>query len=173
MRQVIFSSSLAPSEPLSWVNLLYDYGLKDGDWRFLSWYRTSLFHAVNEGDRRSSALRHSTLLGSSHCILSMAFACLKTGRLYMGRAPRVHMYGYLYYFLLYWNTISILRPNSWMKSRQKSEEFSSLLFTVTSTFYSFALRFIFLQTHSTSYIFIQTQTRPTFYVLLQFSYCTL
>jgi hypothetical protein len=25
------------------------------------------------------------------------------------------------------------RPNSWKKSRQKSEEFSSLLFTVTST----------------------------------------
>ncbi len=35
------------------------------------------------------------------------------------------------------------------KSRQKFEEFSSLLF---SHLYSFSLRFIFLQTHATSYI---------------------
>jgi hypothetical protein len=34
--------------------------------------------------------------------------------------------------------------NSWTKSRQKSSEFSSLLFKVTS------LRFLFLQTHATS-----------------------
>jgi hypothetical protein len=34
--------------------------------------------------------------------------------------------------------------------QQKSEEFSFLLFRIT---YSFALRFIFLQTHATSYIF--------------------
>ncbi len=46
------------------------------------------------------------------------------------------------------------------ESRQKSEEFFSFLFTVTCT-YSFALRFIFLQTHA------------TFYVFLQFSYWTL
>jgi hypothetical protein len=35
------------------------------------------------------------------------------------------------------------RPNSWTKSTQKSYEFSFLLF---SHLYSFALRFIFLQT---------------------------
>ncbi len=39
------------------------------------------------------------------------------------------------------------RLNSWTKSRQ---EFSSLLFTVTS--HSFVLRFQFLQTHATSYV---------------------
>ncbi len=44
-------------------------------------------------------------------------------------------------------------PNSWTKSRQKSYEFSSVLFTVTSTLYSFALRLIFLQTHATSFTF--------------------
>jgi hypothetical protein len=38
--------------------------------------------------------------------------------------------------------------NSWTKSRQKSSEFSPLLFTVTSTC-SFAFRFLFLQTHTT------------------------
>ena len=47
---------------------------------------------------------------------------------------------------------SVQRPNSWTKSRQKSLEFSSSLFAVTST-YSFALRFIFLRTHATSYSF--------------------
>jgi hypothetical protein len=44
----------------------------------------------------------------------------------------------------------VLRSNSPTKSRQESEEFSSLLF---SHLYSFALRFIFLQTHATSYSF--------------------
>ncbi len=42
------------------------------------------------------------------------------------------------------------RPNSGMKSRQKSKEFSSLLFTVTST--ALPLIFLSLQTHATSYI---------------------
>ncbi len=37
--------------------------------------------------------------------------------------------------------------------------------------YSFALRFLFLQTHSTSYVFLHTHA--TYYVFLQFSYCTL
>jgi hypothetical protein len=41
-----------------------------------------------------------------------------------------------------------LRPNSWTKCRQKSQEFSSLLFTVASQV-RFALRFLFLQTHET------------------------
>jgi hypothetical protein len=44
-----------------------------------------------EDDRRSSALRHSTLLGSSHCILSMAFACLKSGRLYGQSSTSPHV----------------------------------------------------------------------------------
>jgi hypothetical protein len=47
----------------------------------------------------------------------------------------------------------LARPNSWTKSRQKSEEFSTLpklLFTVTSTVYSLALRFTFLETLATS-----------------------
>ncbi len=40
--------------------------------------------------------------------------------------------------------MALLRPNSWTKSRQKSKEFSSLLFTLTSTalhrdFYFFKL----------------------------------
>jgi hypothetical protein len=47
------------------------------------------------------------------------------------------------------------RLNSWMKSRQKSEEFSSLLF---SRLYSFALRFLFLETHTTSYSFYSSVT---------------
>jgi hypothetical protein len=38
-------------------------------------------------------------------------------------------------------------PNYWMKSRQKYWEFSSMLF---SHLYSFALRFLFLQTHAVS-----------------------
>jgi hypothetical protein len=38
------------------------------------------------------------------------------------------------------------RRKSWSKSRQKSSEFSTLLFKVTST--SFALRFLFLQIHT-------------------------
>ncbi len=46
---------------------------------------------------------------------------------------------------------AILRPNSWTQFRQKSKEFSSLLFTVIC---SFALRFLFLQTHATSYSFL-------------------
>jgi hypothetical protein len=41
----------------------------------------------------------------------------------------------------------IQSPNSWTKSRQKSSDFSSLLFTVTSTV--FALIYFF-QTHATS-----------------------
>jgi hypothetical protein len=47
---------------------------------------------IYEDDRRSPALRHSTLMGSSHCILSMAFACLKSGRLYgeSSTSPHVH-----------------------------------------------------------------------------------
>ncbi len=45
---------------------------------------------------------------------------------------------------LHYRTTCTLRPNSWMKSRQKSSEFSSLLFTVTSSalpkdFYFFKL----------------------------------
>ncbi len=62
----------------------------------------------------------------------------------------------------------IRSPNSWKKSRvwrvrilgrnPESEEFSSLLFTATSTVYSFALRFIFLQTYATSYSFYSSFT---------------
>jgi hypothetical protein len=43
----------------------------------------------------------------------------------------------------------VQRPNSWAKSRKKSEEFSSLLFTVK--IYSFALRFLFFKSHATCY----------------------
>ncbi len=54
---------------------------------------------------------------------------------------------FIYYVLYKMHTVqeeSILRPNSWTKSRQKSYEFFSLLFTVTSTalpwdFYFFKL----------------------------------
>ncbi len=37
------------------------------------------------------------------------------------------------YVQQFYSIATFLRPNSWMKSRQKSSEFSSLLFTVTST----------------------------------------
>ncbi len=46
---------------------------------------------IYEDDRRSSALRHSTLLGSPHFILSMAFACLKSGRLYGQSSTSPHV----------------------------------------------------------------------------------
>jgi hypothetical protein len=42
----------------------------------------------------------------------------------------------------------VQRPNSWTKSRQTSQEFSSLLFTAAST--ALPLRFLFLQTHASS-----------------------
>jgi hypothetical protein len=48
------------------------------------------------------------------------------------------------------------RLKSWTKSKQKFQEFSSLLFTVTSTVYNFAMRFLFLQTHATSYVKLST-----------------
>ncbi len=47
----------------------------------------------------------------------------------------------------------IQRSNSWTKSRQKSREFSSLLFTVIAT--ALPLIFLSLQTHATSYIKLQ------------------
>jgi hypothetical protein len=43
------------------------------------------------------------------------------------------------------------RPNSWTKYRQKS--LKSYLLAIQSLLYSFALRFLFLQTHATSYSF--------------------
>ncbi len=55
-----------------------------------------------------------------------------------------------------WNWIRILRPISWTKSRQKYWDFSSLLFKVTYTV--FAMRFLFLQTHATSYSFYSSVT---------------
>ncbi len=57
-------------------------------------------------------------------------------------------------------TFQVLRLNFWTKSREKSWEFSSLLFIVTSTLYSysFALRFLFLQTQATSHYFYRKFT---------------
>ncbi len=49
----------------------------------------------------------------------------------------------------------MLKPNSWTKSRQKSKEFTSLLFTVISLCLEF---FLFLQTHATSYSFYSLVT---------------
>ncbi len=50
------------------------------------------------------------------------------------------------------------RLNSSTKSRQKSYEFSSLLFTVTSTA---LLEILILQTHATSYSFYKGDRRKT------------
>ncbi len=50
----------------------------------------------------------------------------------------------------------VQRPNSWTKSRQKSSEFSSLLFTVTST--ALLWDFYFFKNHATSYRFYSTAT---------------
>jgi hypothetical protein len=44
-----------------------------------------------------------------------------------------------------------LRPNSWTKSRQKI--FRAFLLAIHSHLYRFALRYLFLQTHATSYSF--------------------
>jgi len=52
------------------------------------------------------------------------------------------------------------RLNSLTKSRQKSWEFSSLSFT--SLFFSFALRFLFLKTHATSYSFCKGRSSLRF-----------
>ncbi len=49
------------------------------------------------------------------------------------------------------------RQNSWTKYREKSSEFSSLLFSL----YSFALKFLFLQTHATSHSFCKRERRKT------------
>jgi hypothetical protein len=46
---------------------------------------------------------------------------------------------------------TVLRPNSWTKSRQKSSEFSSLLFKINSI--QLWLEILFLQTHTASYSF--------------------
>ncbi len=51
------------------------------------------------------------------------------------------------------------RPNSWTKSRQKSLEFSSLLFTVSST--ALPWDFLFLQNHTTSYDFYSSLSSVT------------
>ncbi len=53
----------------------------------------------------------------------------------------------------------MLKPNSWTKSRQKSYEFSSLLFTVTPT--ALLEIFLLLQTHATSYSFCKGERRKT------------
>ncbi len=45
------------------------------------------------------------------------------------------------------------------------------LLVIHGHLYSFALRFLFLQTHATSYIFLHTHA--TYYISVQFSYCTL
>ncbi len=51
--------------------------------------------------------------------------------------------------------LSNLRPNSWTKSRQVLRV---LLLAIHSHLHSFALRFIFLQTHATSYDFQSSVT---------------
>jgi len=93
MRQVDLAAAAAEPllSPFSWVKFLCDYGLRGGDWRLFSWHPT--FHSVEmyENDRRSSALRHSALLGPSQFILSMAFACLKSARLYGRSSTSPHV----------------------------------------------------------------------------------
>jgi hypothetical protein len=60
-------------------------------------------------------------------------------------------------FLSLMSSEAVQRPNSLTESRQKSSKFSSLLFTVTS-YCSFALKFLFLQTTATSYSFYNSVT---------------
>jgi hypothetical protein len=50
-----------------------------------------------------------------------------------------------------------LRPNSWTKSSQKSQRV--FLLAIQSHLFSFALRFLLLQTHATSYNFYWTLYR--------------
>ncbi len=60
------------------------------------------------------------------------------------------------------------RPNSWTKSRQKSLEFSSLLFTVSSTALPWDL-FFFKLTQSLMYFFKLTQPLMYFYIKLLYT----
>jgi hypothetical protein len=53
------------------------------------------------------------------------------------------------------NKRSEARPNSWTKSRQVLRAF---LLAIQNHLYSFALRFLFLQTHTTSYSFYSSVT---------------
>jgi hypothetical protein len=79
----------------------------------------------------------------------------------------------MFYFLRYWYTIPILRPNFWTKSRQNSSEFSSLLY-MYSHLYTLPTAlpwdfYFFKLTQPLTYFF----KRQTFYVFyVQFSYCT-
>ena len=67
-----------------------------------------------------------------------------------------------------WETVLVknlcLTPNSWTKSIQKSFYFLA----IHSHLYSFALSFLLLQTHATSYIFFFKLTQPP-----MLCYCTL
>jgi hypothetical protein len=56
------------------------------------------------------------------------------------------------------------KPNSW------ATVIRVFLLAIHSHLYSFAMRFLFLQSHTTFHVFLQTQA--TSYILLRLSYCT-
>ncbi len=112
-----------------------------------------------------------TLLGSSHFLLSMAFACLKSGRLYgqSSTSPHVRVFVLL---------LAVLKhdtnPEAEFLNEIQTKVFRVYLLAIHSHLYNLQLCLeIYISSNSLNLLNISSNFKPFYVFYVQFSYCTL